>query len=338
MGLKPDEQKKLDELEKANLKEKINIEEANKDRQRRLKEALEKGQQNVIQKMTAMQDLYRKTKEKTNKAYAQVNKSVQDPDRQNSMHTSSLASMIMDMSPRFEHLMNFIIGKSTEAIRYTSMHGLGTEEYIEDMGILHPTPWPAASTMYFHLCNYFRNEKKEFDIPDLKYFANMGEQGELTLDWASDYIKDFMIQRNAIGEPELDPNGNKIVNKEKSALFQCELQRALMDWLQENEYFVGPQEADGQFRVYPQRVGIKQSDNTWALNPTLVHNRYELTDCTNGMPNPNAVPKNNMKPLHISAEEFYTLRDNPDHSFAKFLDTKFEGLDLELEQSNSFRP
>ena len=182
-----------------------------------------------------------------------------------------------------------------------------------------------------------------YDIPDLKYFTEVADDGTLSQAWVADSFKGLFN----------DAQGNH--SEEAAREVQKELQTAVEEWIDTlNEpqappndapphgYFRGPNEGDAknpQYRMYPKNVGVQLPNaGAWVLNPEIVQAKYHDHYCTNvnGVltPKPGAPTKDGSEPLYVSPKQFKKLRDNTDHpekSLGSFLGDRFDDVTIGYE-------
>ncbi len=239
---------------------------------------------------------------------------------------STLYSAMMDAMPRFEALGRLVAAK-------TESYKLQAGKYLGDSGKALAKGmklWgdPAYTSRVYNWLERKIQGEEPLDLPDLKYFTTLDDQGVLETKWVTDHVPHLF---------ENDP--------EKMKSFQEELQTAFKDWIESVQdddghgFFIG-----SDARIYSKVHAIPISPafgGGLMLDPNIVRERYEERYIEED-PNthelkllPNAIPKAGFEPLYINAATFESLRDNqahPERSFDAFLMERYEH-ELEIEQT-----
>lgn len=314
MAVKTPREKELEALQEANtLKNKFDLEAHNQlvhqERKKRLEAYEIKSALHKQKRVAGLQA----TKQKTAEYTQQVEESRKQASRY-PLQQHNVASLIMEMEPRFAALIRLLGSIKTQLI----------QEYITDrfseqfwqMG--EPTSIPKIP------------KDKKMDIPDLKYFVKVNDNGTLEANYVPACLSNFLVAYDEKGHAMKDKDGHYLLDKEKAPIFQLCFQKGVEEWLDQKEYFVFKEGND--FRIYPQSLG-KKINGTWTFDPQKVEENYDLDDCnynalTNAYtPKPNAVSRRG-KPLCLDTAAFESLKNDSSHgpNLSDFLEAHFAGL------------
>jgi hypothetical protein len=323
-----------DDKKQSDLKKNIDLQSHNKKYAEAMAELRRKTDKKTDESTARQTKRLEKHQKKTNKEYQKIEKAKENY-RDANIHMSSVASMLMDAAPRLETLAWYFCSKKRE---------LTTQA-----GIAMTSSWHKTHKAYHDVEQYF-SSGEPVDIPDLKYFTEVAEDGTLSQHWIGDSFDGLFD----------DEDGN--YSEENAKEVQAELQTAVVAWIETlNEpqappndapphgYFIGPNEGDDnnpQFRLYPKNVGKQPPHGgAWILDEAKVQERYEDHYCKriNGVltPIPEAPTKAGFEPLYVQPEQFKKLRENTDHpekSLGSFLEDRFDDVTIGYEPSKGMTP
>lgn len=221
----------------------------------------------------------------------------------------NVASLIMEMEPRFAALGKF----------FTSLQWQLAQEYLsESASQLYWSAWAPSTTPNVNL-------DKPITLPDLKYFVDVTDKGELKADFVPAYIKNFIVYR--------DENGKITEDADKALIFQQAFQKGVEEWLAERGYFV--QKTGESFRIYSKNeLGKPGPDGKYILDSEKLRNVCELADCDYDDVLETHIPRPNTRtitgtPLHMETAEFNRIKDETlpgSKPLGEFLEDYFEGL------------
>lgn len=284
-------------------------------------EELKKKTDRATQRRVELSGKYTKDRDAdTKKVFQQVLKNKERGDMDRSIHTSNIASMLIDATPRLEALVKFFVGKTHNVL------GKYARDFDNNYTGVWSQSWHTSHEAYHNVETYVSEclaGKREFDIPDLRYFVGIGEDGELTHSWHD--IADYYTNDNSQEKSYKDE-------------FVTELQSATIEWVESldggddgHKYFASI-DGNGKYKIYPKSVGIQDVNGNLILNIARVRERYDQQDydIDNGVITikPGAQPNDGGDPLHLTNEQFSALMNTPGNKFGDFLENRFDGIGM----------
>lgn len=323
MAKKRARDEELEQLKQATMKKKFELELANEEARKEKKVRLDQfdikaalGREKRIERLN-------KQRQKTSEVMHEMEEQRKNPMR-HSFQQHNFQSYMIELEPRFARIGKLLTNLQMQFFQeYIGQNFSEWRDNVNRNKILQRSP---------------KIKDQSFEVPDLRYFVEIGDNGEITTGFDPDFIKRFVVKCDEYGNPELDAQGKEVIDKEKETIFQQALKEAMEKWLTEVEnnvdghgYFLN--EEGSQSRAYPIAFQARQ-DSRVILNQEMVQDRYELSDCNcfGGAyaPKPNARPKPGKEPIPMLEQaDLIRLMDNetePTKSLNYFLEHEFEGL------------
>ncbi|MDF1757243.1 MAG: hypothetical protein P1U74_02985 [Legionellaceae bacterium] len=257
----------------------------------------------------------------------------QNSKTDDNVHIQSVASMLMMAAPRLKNIAWFA----------RNNYKKGSKKLQHNITMMIPA-WHSGHKFAHDAAKKFSpGEDEDIEIPDLKYFTQVSEDGALSQHWSTASFCGLFDNENG----EFDPEQAKEV--------EAELQEAVIDWINSLDYpdaggyCIGADEAGPGGppirKLYP-KSACKQLPNEgdWVLKEDKIKEIYDENDLIEHgdksagtyylTPKPGAVPRPGKEPNYIKPAAFEEMRDNvahPEKSLGSFLEKRFEGVDLSYE-------